>query len=135
MTFSLSSRTKLNTGLAFAVLALAASAALPTPASAAKQSTVVAACKRTAGCVIIAGSGGGVSGCSPHACFTCSKGNCTKVPDRLVGKPNLGRNTTIGNVSLSNRATANGSLAHRGDTAPVRIAAPANNHMSMGHRR
>jgi hypothetical protein len=134
MTLALSSRTKLRMSLAIAVLAVVGSAALSTPASAAKQSTVVAACKRTAGCVIITGSGGGVSGCSPHACFTCSNGKCTKVPDRIVGKPNLGPKTTIGNASLTKRVTANDTVVHRGSTAPVQFAAPGNNHMRMGGR-
>lgn len=136
MTFSLASRTKLNTSLALAVLAIVGSAALSTPASAAaKQSDVVAACKRTKGCAMFPGPNGGLGGCSPHACFTCSNGKCTKVPDRLVGKPNLGRKTAIGEVSLTNRATANDASVHRGNTAPVQVAAPGNNHMRMGGRR
>ena len=134
MTFSLSSRTKLNTGFAIAVLAIVGSAALSTPASAAKQSDVVAACKRTKGCAMFPGENGTLGGCSPHACFTCSNGKCTIVPDRLVGKPNLGRQTTIGNISLTNRATANDAVVHRGNAAPVQFAAPGNNHVRMSGR-
>jgi len=134
MTFSLSSRTKLNTGFAIAVLAIVGSAALSTPASAAKQSDVVAACKRTKGCAMFPGENGTLGGCSPHACFTCSNGKCTKVPNRFVGKPNLGRQTTIRNVALTNRVTANDSVIHRDNAVPVRFAAPANNHMRMGGR-
>jgi len=134
MTFSLTSRTTLHTGFAVAVLAIVGSAALSTPASAAKQSDVVAACKRTKGCAMFPGQNGTLGGCSPHACFTCSNGKCTKVPDRLVGKPNLGRQTTVGTVALTNRATANDALVHRGDTARTNFAATSNNHMRMGGR-
>jgi hypothetical protein len=53
------------------------SVALPsTPAFAAKQSAVLGACKRTAGCWFQKGEFGDVVGCSPHACFTCLNGSC-----------------------------------------------------------
>jgi hypothetical protein len=52
-------------------------ALLSTPAFAAKQGAVLAACKRTPGCWVMKGYGvGPMVGCSPHSCFTCDKGNC-----------------------------------------------------------
>lgn len=123
MMFAISSRPNLHMNLTLAALAIAGAAALSTPAFAAKQSTVVAACKRTPQCSIITGSDGSVNGCSPHACFTCSKGKCVKVPDRLVDKPKLGPKTTTGAEVV------------RANIAPVNFATPSNNHMRMGGRR
>ena len=53
--------------------------------AAAKQSDVVAACKRTKGCVMYPGTNGGVGGCSPHACFSCTKGKCVQTAARPSG--------------------------------------------------
>lgn len=50
--------------------------------AAAKQSKVLAACKRTAGCWTASCGKGCVSGCSPHACFFCDKKVCHKVGQR-----------------------------------------------------
>ena len=133
MTFNLSSRTKLHMSLALAVLAIVGSATLSTPASAAKQSDVVAACKRTKGCVLSEGINGGVAGCSPHACFSCTKGKCVQTSTR-VGGTKSGVKGKIGNVSLTNRTTATGTRIHRGNTAVATFAAPSTNHMRMGRR-
>jgi hypothetical protein len=66
-------------GALAATILLMPVALLSTPAAAAKkvikvkQSTVLAACKRTAGCSYDPGAG---VGCSPNTCFICSKGKC-----------------------------------------------------------
>jgi hypothetical protein len=54
-------------------------ALLSTPAFAAKQSAVLAACKRTPGCWIYRDRSGGYNGCSPNACFQCYKGSCSQL--------------------------------------------------------
>jgi hypothetical protein len=119
--------------MGFTALAVVGASALSTPAfAAAKQSDVVAACKRTKGCVMYPGTNGGVGGCSPHACFSCTKGKCVQTAARPSGggksKP------SAGSISLTNRRTANGAQIHRGNTAPVNVAAPINNHARMGGR-
>lgn len=58
--------------------ALASAALLSTPAFAAKQSAVLAACKRTPGCWSQNLGNGRVSGCSPNACFDCFNGSCRR---------------------------------------------------------
>jgi hypothetical protein len=66
------------------VLIASALLSLSTPASAAaKQKDVVAACKRTSGCVMFPGTSGGVGGCSPTVCFSCTKGKCVAVTARV----------------------------------------------------
>ena len=134
MTFSLSSRTKLSTGFAIAVLAIVGSAALSTPASAAKQSTLVAACKRTAGCWMEKSSAGGLTGCSPNACFHCFKGKCFALSESGGNRGHTAGKPGGGNISLTNRATANDAVVHRGNAAPVQFAAPGNNHVRMSGR-
>lgn len=121
MTFKLSSRTMLHMNFAIAVLAIVGSAAFSTPASAAKEKDVVAACKRTKGCGIVDTGNGTSYGCSPHACFTCSNGKCVQT-----------RRT--GNASLTKSTTANGTDIRRGNTAPANFAEPSNNHVKMGGR-
>ena len=133
MAFNPFSRTKLHMSLALAVLAIVGSAALSTPASAAKQSDVVAACKRTKGCVLFQGTNGGVAGCSPHACFSCTKGKCVQTSAR-VGNSKSGVKRKIGNATLRNRTTTTGTRINRGGTAPVRSRASNSNHVRMGHR-
>lgn len=131
--FKLSSRMKLPTRLiGFTALAVLGAVALSAPALAAKQSDVVAACKRTNGCVMYPGTNGGLGGCSPHACFSCTKGKC--VQTARVGGSKSGVKSTIGNVSLTSRATATDTRIHPGNTAPVAFAAPSNDHMRMGGR-
>jgi hypothetical protein len=89
--FNLSSRMKLPTRLSgFTALAIAGAAALSTPAYAAKQSDVVAACKRTKGCEM-GYMGGDAYGCSPHACFNCSNGKCHQVRSSdVAGRRGIG---------------------------------------------
>ena len=119
--------------MGFTALAVVGASALSTPAfAAAKQSDVVAACKRTKGCVMYPGTNGGVGGCSPHACFSCTNGKCVQTAARPSdsGKSKPG----TGSISLTNRTTANGTQIHRENTAPVNFAASSNNHVRMGGR-
>lgn len=136
MTLALSSRTTLRMSLAIAALTIVGTAALSTPASAAKQKDVLAACSRTKGCGYIDNGNGTGYGCSPHACFECANGKCHQT--RLTGtgrstyKP--GARDTIGKVLSTNSTKANDAIVHRGNTTPVKFAAPGNNHMRMGGR-
>ena len=118
--------------MGFTALAVVGASALPAPAfAAAKQSDVVAACKRTTGCVMYPGTNGGVGGCSPHACFSCTNGKCVQTARSSDGgksKP------SIGSISLTNRTTAHGTQIHRQNTTPVNFAASSNNHVRMGGR-
>jgi hypothetical protein len=95
MMFSLSSRMKLHTSLLLAAFAIASSAALPTPAAAAKQSDVLAACKRTPHCIATV-KDGDAYGCSPHACFVCSNGKCQQVRSTVV--EGLKNKSRVGNA-------------------------------------
>jgi hypothetical protein len=79
MMFDLSSRMTLHGSLLLAAFAIAGSAALPTPAAAAKTSDVLAACKRTKGCGWSTWNDGTIVGCSPNACFKCSGGKCHQI--------------------------------------------------------
>ena len=126
MTSALSSRTKPSAGLAVAVLAIVGSAALTTPAFAdAKQSDVVAACKRTKGCGYIDTGNGTGYGCSPHACFQCGDGKCHQT--RMSGD-------ALGKAFSPRRTATNEALVHRGTATPVNVAAPSNTHARMGGR-
>jgi hypothetical protein len=137
MTLALSSRTKLHMGLAIAILTVVGSATLSTPAfAAAKQSDVVAACKRTKGCTMFPGQNGGLGGCTPNVCFSCTKGKCvqtlTSEGGRSKYKPGAG--DTIGKLLSPSHTKANDAIVHRGNTAPVKFAAPGNSHMRTGGR-
>ena len=77
--FDPSSRMTLHGSLLLAAFAIAGSAALPTPAAAAKTSDVLAACKRTKGCGWSTWNDGTIVGCSPNACFKCSGGKCHQI--------------------------------------------------------
>jgi hypothetical protein len=117
---------KLPTSLiCFTAFVVVSAAALPTPASAAKQSTVVAACKRTQGCWM---GGGGAYGCSPNACWNCLKGKCHQVRQSDVeGKGSrTGIGTSVGNGS-STRDTSSKPTVNRGETAPAKFGATVNN--------
>jgi hypothetical protein len=69
-------------------------ALLSTPAFAAKQSAVLAACKRTSGCWTTSLGNGGVAGCSPHACFECYKGSCHRTVITAAGGAKVQRGPT-----------------------------------------
>lgn len=92
-----------------------------TPAAAAKTSDVLAACKRTPGCEYKDFGNGNVLGCSPHACFDCSKGKChaarSSDDGKLKYKPGAG--STVGNVSSANRTNSvKATIPPRGDIGP-----------------
>ena len=136
MTFALSSRTKLHVSLAVAVLTVVGSAALSTPASAAKQKDVLAACGRTKGCGYIDTGNGTGYGCSPHACFQCANGKChqTRLTSTGRSKYKPGAGDTIGKVLSPSHTKANDAPVHRGSTSSVKLATPGNNHMRTGGR-
>lgn len=130
-------RRKLATSLlGFAALAIAGSVALPAPASAAKQSAVLAACNRTKGCGYIDTGNGTGYGCSPHACFQCANGKChqTRTSDggRLSYKPGAG--VAMSKLPSQGSTGANDTLIHRGNTAPANYSALSSNHTRMGGR-
>lgn len=130
-------RTKLLTSLiGFTALAIAGAVALSTPASAAKISTVLGACKRSAGCNSWGDGKGWAIGCGRYGCFECDKGKCHSIARSAVeGKRvRAGVKAGVGNVSAANHMKANDSHIHRGDTAPVKFAAPSSNHVRMGGR-
>jgi hypothetical protein len=91
-------RTSIPGGIAACaiVTAVLSVATLSTPAFAAKESAVIAACKRTPGCWFQKDKTYGTYGCSPNACFECPRGNC--------------RRTAV---------TAGGAKVQRGPTAVV----------------
>lgn len=66
--------------------AVASTLALSTPASAAKTSDVIAACKRTPGCEYKDFGKGDILGCGPHGCFDCSHGKCHPARSSDTGK-------------------------------------------------
>ena len=74
--------------------ALASAALLSTPAFAAKESAVIAACKRTAGCWFQK-DWAGTTGCSPHACFSCYKGTCRAAITAGGSKVQRGPNAVV----------------------------------------
>ena len=127
--FNLSSRMKLQTSLIrLTALAIVSAAALSTPASAAKQSDVMAACKRTKGCWTET-SNGNTFGCSPHACFICEKGKCFQARNSVGEgkKGGAGVGSTAVNVSSTRHTTLSTPTVNRGDPAPVRSGATVNN--------
>jgi len=88
-------------------------AALPTAASAASMKKVLAACSRTAGCSWDFNTDGSITGCSPHACFSCDgkTGKCVPGPGpnsvkrQPTGTTRTGIGATAGNTSVvSNNA-------------------------------
>jgi hypothetical protein len=105
MMFNPSSRMKLLRSLLLAAFAIAGSAALPTPAAAAKQSDVLAACKRTPGCWSDTNNNSTI-GCSPHACFLCQKGKC--VQTRTTGPGGQKNISTVG-TAVGTASTASGT--------------------------
>jgi hypothetical protein len=107
--FILSSRMKLPTRLiGFTALAIVSAAALSTPASAAKISAVLGACKRTSGCNSWSDGKGWAVGCGPHGCFECDKGKCHSIARSAVeGKRSrAGVKASVGNVSSTSRTTS-----------------------------
>jgi len=130
----MSNRMKLSTKLILlSALAILSCAALSTPASAAaKQKDVVAACKRMgSGCTMFPGTNGGVGGCTKLVCFSCTKGKCvqTRVSNDGGLQHKSGAGDTVGKVLLPS-----GTKALDGNTAPLKTAAPGNNHIKMGGR-
>ncbi len=83
--------------------ALIASALSSAPAAAADAGAVIRACDRTAGCSYWHDKvNGGISGCSPHACFTCpadGKHQCTGTSSRR-GRHGKHAMATIGGIKL-----------------------------------
>jgi hypothetical protein len=89
-------RMSIPAGLAACAIAVAAALIsvvppLSTPAFAAKQSTVLAACKRTKGCWSDNYGNGFVAGCSPKACFECVNGNCRRTAITATGGSKIQR--------------------------------------------
>lgn len=102
---------------------LALSASLPTPAHAASMKKVLEACARTAGCTWDT-SGTTITGCSPHACFSCNgnTGQCkptrhivsTRPPTRVgVGGTAAASRNVSSNASNQPVAHANGDTMRR----------------------
>jgi hypothetical protein len=104
----------LHTSLLLAAFAVASGAALPTPAAAAKQSDVLAACKRTPGCATNVGADGNIYGCSLHACFECSGGKCHQtnrtVPDGPKDKTGVGSAVGPASPASGTKMSINGSV-------------------------
>jgi hypothetical protein len=137
--FNLSSRMKRPTSLILlAALATVSAAALPTPASAAKISAVLGACKRTAGCDSWSDGKGWAIGCGPHGCFECDKGNCHAIARSVVEtkKSEAGVRGSVDNVSSTGHTTSSKPTVNRGETAPVKFGAsvtnPGTTKMRMG---
>ena len=82
-------------------------APLSTPAFAAKQSAVLAACKRTAGCWSTNFGNGTVAGCSPNACFHCYRGNCQRTALTATGSSKVQRGP---NAVVTTSKSARGSI-------------------------
>jgi len=115
------------------VVPLISVALLSTPAFAAKQSAVLAACKRTPGCVITRGYGQ-VVGCTPIVCFECKKGNCQRAIT-ATGGPKIQRGP---NAVVTTPKSARGSIpVQTGATAvinsaPVRPTGPSGSFHGKG---
>ena len=108
---------------------------LSTPAFAAKQSAVLAACKRTKGCSSTSIGGGEVVGCSPNACFHCSGGNCRRIAITAAGGAKVQRGAT---AVVTTPKSARGSIpVQTGATAvinstPVRPTGPSGSFHGKG---
>ena len=139
MMFNPPSRMKLPTSLiGLAAVVIVSAIALSTPASAAKQKDVVAACKAMGPrCALFPGVNGGVGGCTSLVCFTCTKGKCvqSRVSSNGGGsKSKPGAGDTIGKLISPSGTRANDTLIHRDNTALVKFGTPSNNHERMGGR-
>jgi hypothetical protein len=100
----------------FAAVSLMSAVPLSTPAFAAKQSTVLGACKRTPGCWSDR-AGTLVFGCSPHACFECYNGNCHRTAVTAAGGAKVQRGP---NAVITTPTTSRGSTAiQTGPTAVI----------------
>lgn len=87
-----------------------------TPSAAAPISAVVAACDRTPGCDYSTDAGGGITGCSPVTCFTCSPKTKECIAVRSGNKPAVKGPRLISSV-LGN-APATGSTKPVGSVRP-----------------
>jgi hypothetical protein len=131
MMFSLSHRTKLHMNLTLAALAIVGCATLSAPASAAKQSAVIAACKHTEGCWTKT-HGGHTYGCTYLTCFSCTKGQCKKFIGRRSG---TGLGHSVGDVSSRGIKLTPGKQAiQHSEAAPIKLRAPISNHVRTGGR-
>jgi hypothetical protein len=120
-------RTFAQLGL-IAGLLTAFAASWSTPAAAAKQSDVLAACKRTPGCWSQIRGGGDAIGCSPHACFVCVNGKCQQARSSGGGKL-PGSGSIAGNVSSASRTTSvKPTTPPRGDIGPVNSGGGGHKH-------
>jgi hypothetical protein len=101
---------------------------LSTPAFAAKQSSVLAACKRTSGCWSENIGNGRVVGCSPNACFDCQRGNCQRTAVTAAGGSKVQRGPNA--VVTPPRSSRGSTAIQTGPTAvittpPVRPLGPS----------
>ena len=125
MMLAISSRTKLYVNLTIAALVVAGAAALSSPASAAKISTVLGACKRSAGCESWSDGKGWAIGCGRYGCFECDKGKCHSIARSAVEEKRSKAGIAAGVSSASQ--TWSKSTVYRGGTAPVKFGATINN--------
>jgi hypothetical protein len=103
-----------------AAVALSSVALLSTPAFAAKESAVIAACKRTPGCWFDKNKGvGRTIGCSPHACFDCINGVCKQAIKTTPGQVQRDPNAVVttpksarGSIPIQTGATAVVNTTH-----------------------
>ncbi|MGN6570666.1 MAG: hypothetical protein ACTHLO_04550 [Pseudolabrys sp.] len=129
-------RKRLTTSLlGLTALAIAGTVALPAPASAAKISAVLGACKRTAGCNSWSDGKGWAIGCGPHGCFECDKGKCHSIARSAVDTKRLGLKARNGNESTTSH-TWSKAAGNRDATANASFGASVNHadasHMRMG---
>jgi hypothetical protein len=101
---------------------------LSTLAFAAKQSAVLGACKRTAGCWTDK-VGDLIYGCSPNACFECQHGSCRRTAITATGGSKIQRGPNA--VVMPPKSSRGSTSVQTGPTAvitttPVRPGAGGN---------
>jgi hypothetical protein len=111
----------------FTALAIVGAVALSAPASAAKISAVLGACKRSAGCESWSDGKGWAIGCGRYGCFECNNGKCHSVARSAVEtkRNGAGIRASVDNVSSPTRPTLN---------KPTTISNPGTVKMRMGGR-